>query len=169
MLPRYAAAPIRLHPDIHLFPAYPQERSSTAETRVLLPDQVSHTDARFNLSRAALLVVALTERPDLLMAATEDVLHQPQRAAAMPASAEYLADAAALWCCGGAIRGRTCGDRIEHVEPDLPEEALEYGAAMGSPSQDGGRRRRSMDVRAWPFGADVRAIVGVTGVTRRTR
>ncbi len=56
----------------------------------MLPEQVSHTDARFNVSRAALLVVALSERPDLLMAATQDVLHQPQRAAAMPASAEYL-------------------------------------------------------------------------------
>ena len=33
------------------------------------------------------LAEADTERPDLLMAATEDVLHQPQRAAAMPASA----------------------------------------------------------------------------------
>ena len=54
--PRYAAAQLRLHPDIVLFPAIPEERSSTAETRVLLPDQVSHTDARFNLSRAALLV-----------------------------------------------------------------------------------------------------------------
>ena len=56
----------------------------------VLPDQVSHTDARFNLSRSALLVVALTQRPDLLMAATEDVLHQPQRASAMPASAAAL-------------------------------------------------------------------------------
>ena len=82
--------PLRLHPDIHLFSAIPEERSSTAETRVLLPAQVSHEDARFNVSRAALLVVALTERPDLLMAATEDVLHQPHRAPAMPASAEYL-------------------------------------------------------------------------------
>ena len=85
-----------------MFPAIPEERSSTAETRVLLPDQVSHTDARFNVSRAALLVVALTERPDLLMAATEDVLHQPQRAAAMPASAEYLR------CCGVVELRRCC-------------------------------------------------------------
>ncbi len=88
--PTYAAAPVRLHPDIRLFSGIPQVRSSTAETRVLLPEHVSHTAARFNLSRAALLVVALTERPDLLMAATEDVLHQPQRAPAMPASAEFL-------------------------------------------------------------------------------
>ncbi|QZA09050.1 homoserine kinase [Mycolicibacter heraklionensis] len=86
----YSAAPLRLHPDIHLFPAIPQVRSSTAETRALLPEQVSHRDARFNVSRAALLVVALTERPDLLLAATEDVLHQPQRGAAQPESAAFL-------------------------------------------------------------------------------
>lgn len=86
----YSAASLRLHPDIRLFPAIPQLRSSTAETRALLPEQVSHRDARFNLSRAALLVVALTERPDLLMAATEDVLHQPQRGAAQPESAAFL-------------------------------------------------------------------------------
>ncbi|MEB3051779.1 homoserine kinase [Mycolicibacter sp. MYC123] len=88
--PEYSAAPLRLHPDIHLFPAIPELRSSTAETRMLLPDQVSHSDARFNLSRAALLVVALAERPDLLLVATEDVLHQPQRAAAQPESAQLL-------------------------------------------------------------------------------
>jgi homoserine kinase len=128
--PRYASAPLRLHPDIRLFPAIPEERSSTAETRVLLPEAVSHTDARFNVSRAALLVVALTERPDLLMAATEDVLHQPQRAAAMPASAEYLhllrryGVAAVLSGAGPAVIGLT-------TQAELPVEALEYGAANG--------------------------------------
>jgi homoserine kinase len=128
--PRYAAAPLRLHHDIHLFPAIPEERSLTAETRVLLPEQVSHTDARFNVSRAALLVVALTERPDLLMEATEDVLHQPQRAAAMPASAEYLrimrrcGVAAVLSGAGPAVIGLT-------IQPELPAEVLEYGAANG--------------------------------------
>ncbi|BBY14795.1 homoserine kinase [Mycolicibacterium litorale] len=127
---RYAAAPVRLHPDIHLFPAVPQQRSSTAETRVLLPEQVSHTDARFNLSRAALLVVALTERPDLLMAATEDVLHQPQRAAAMPASAEFLR---VLRGCGVAAVLSGAGPSVLALssEPELPAEAVEFGAAHG--------------------------------------
>ena len=128
--PRYAAASLRLHPDIHLFPAIPEERSSTAETRVMLPERVSHTDARFNVSRAALLVVALTERPDLLMEATEDVLHQPQRASAMPASAEYLrilrryGVAAVLSGAGPAVIALS-------AEPELPAEALEYGTANG--------------------------------------
>jgi homoserine kinase len=128
--PRYAAVPLRLHPDIHLFPAIPEQRSSTVETRVLLPEQVSHTDARFNLSRAALLVVALTERPDLLMAATEDVLHQPQRAAAMPASAEYLR---ILRRCGVAAVLSGAGPAVIALssQPELPAEALEYAAVNG--------------------------------------
>jgi homoserine kinase len=126
----YAAVRLRLHPDIHLFLAIPQERSLTAETRVLLPAQVSHDDARFNVSRAALLVVALTERPDLLMAATEDVLHQPQRAPAMPVSAEYLRllrryhIAAVLSGAGPAVIALS-------TEPELPLETVEYGAANG--------------------------------------
>lgn len=127
---RYAAVPLRLHPDIHLFPSIPQIRSSTAETRVLLPETVSHHAARFNLSRAALLVVALTERPDLLLEATQDVLHQPQRAAVMPASAEYLqmlrrsGIAAVLSGAGPAVLAL-------HTSAVLPSEVLEFGAAHG--------------------------------------
>lgn len=128
--PRYAAVPLRLHPDIHLYCAVPEERSLTAETRVLLPAQVSHDDARFNVSRTALLVVALTERPDLLMAATEDVLHQPQRAPAMPASAEYLRllrrhnVAATLSGAGPSVIAMT-------TAAGLPPEAVEYAATSG--------------------------------------
>ncbi len=129
-VPRYAAAPIRLHPGISVFAAIPQVRSSTAETRVLLPEHVSHADAGFNLSRAALLVVALTERPDLLLDATEDVLHQPQRASAMPASAEYLA---VLRRCGvaGVLSGAGPSVLALSTEAELPADALEYGARAG--------------------------------------
>ncbi|UXA16734.1 homoserine kinase [Mycobacterium sp. SMC-4] len=128
--PRYAAAPITLHPDIHLFVGIPQVRSSTAETRVLLPEQVSHHDARFNLSRAALLVVALTERPDLLMAATEDVLHQPQRVPAMPASGEFLAG---LRRCGVAAVLSGAGPAVLALstQRELPAEAVRFGADNG--------------------------------------
>lgn len=128
--PRYAATPIRIHPDIRLFTAIPAERSSTAETRVLLPEKVSHTDARFNVSRAALMVVALTERPDLLMSATEDVLHQPQRAAAMPSSAEYLR---VLRRCGvpAVLSGAGPAVLALSTSSELPVEAVEYGAANG--------------------------------------
>lgn len=128
--PSYAAAQLQLHPNIHLFPAIPQFRSSTAETRAVLPAQVPHADASFNVSRAALLVVALTERPDLLMVATEDRLHQPQRAEALPASAEYLA---VLRRCGVAAVLSGAGPAVIafSAEPELPAEALEFGAAKG--------------------------------------
>ncbi len=127
---RYDAAHLQLHPDIRLFPAIPETRSSTAATRGLLPEQVSHTDARFNLARSAMLVVALTQRPDLLLEATADRLHQTQRAPAMPASAEYLAMlrrsgvAAVLSGAGPALIALTSGS-------DLPADVLEYGAANG--------------------------------------
>lgn len=128
--PGYAAVPLRLHPDIKLFPGIPEVRSSTAETRVLLPEHVTHEAARFNLSRAALLVVALTERPDLLMAATEDALHQPQRAAAMPASAQYLR---VLRACGvpAVLSGAGPAVLALTTDTELPAEALDFGTAHG--------------------------------------
>jgi homoserine kinase len=57
---------------------------STHVARGLLPDVVPHADAAFNAGRAALLVHALTREPGLLLEATEDRLHQRQRAKAMP-------------------------------------------------------------------------------------
>jgi homoserine kinase len=128
--PKYSAVPLRLHPDIHLYCAIPEERSLTAETRVLLPAQVSHHDARFNVSRAALLVVALTERPDLLMAATEDVLHQAQRAPAMPASAEYLR-LLRRNNVGATLSGAGPSLIALSTQPELPSEVLEYGTTNG--------------------------------------
>ena len=128
--PGYSAVPLHLHSDIRLFLAIPEERSLTAQTRGLLPAQVSHREARFNVSRAALLVVALTERPDLLMTATEDALHQPQRASAMPASAEYLR---LLRRCGVSATLSGAGPSLIALttEPELPREVLEYGPANG--------------------------------------
>ncbi|MFI8976384.1 homoserine kinase [Nocardia asteroides] len=83
---------VRLTPAAALRPVVliPQERSSTAHTRGLLPEQVPHGDAAFNVSRAALAVVALTERPDLLMPATADRLHQTQRAPALPLTTAWI-------------------------------------------------------------------------------
>jgi homoserine kinase len=52
---------------------------------------VPHRDAAFNVSRAALGVVALTQRPDLLLAATEDRLHQSYRAPALPLTTAWIA------------------------------------------------------------------------------
>jgi homoserine kinase len=86
----YEAVRLDVHPDIRVVALVPAERSSTAQTRGLLPELVPHADAAFNVSRGALAVVALTSRPDLLMAATEDRLHQSQRASALPLSTRWI-------------------------------------------------------------------------------
>jgi len=63
---------------------------ATDVARGLLPARVPHADAALNAGRAALLVAALTVRPDTLLDATEDRLHQDYRAAAMPATRDLV-------------------------------------------------------------------------------
>ena len=62
----------------------PETTMSTALARSLQPSSVPHEDAIFNVSRSALLIAALIQSPELLLAATEDRLHQSYRASAMP-------------------------------------------------------------------------------------
>jgi homoserine kinase len=69
----------------------PSERGLTEVARASLPASVPHGDAAFNAGRSALLVHALTKDPALLFPATEDRLHQPYRAVAMPATAALIA------------------------------------------------------------------------------
>ncbi len=84
---------VRLAVDPRIVPVVcvPRTRLATSTARVMLPPSVPHADAAFTAARAALLVEAVGRRPDLLLAATEDRLHQAQRAPAMPATAELVA------------------------------------------------------------------------------
>jgi homoserine kinase len=86
-----SAVSLPVHADVAPVAFVPGSRSSTAKARRLLPSTVSHADAAVNAGRAALFVEALGRRPDLLMDATEDLLHQPYRAEAMPRSAALMA------------------------------------------------------------------------------
>lgn len=87
----YFARRVPVHPAINATAFIPEIESSTAMTRGLLPDAVPRANAVFNLSRAALGVVALITDPDCLPAATEDRLHQDYRAPAMPETAALVA------------------------------------------------------------------------------
>jgi homoserine kinase len=62
----------------------PQGESATNVTRGLLPERVPHADAAFAAGRAALAVHAITRDPSLLLAATDDRLHQDYRESAWP-------------------------------------------------------------------------------------
>ena len=156
---RYAAARCACTPTSTCSPPFPRCVRRRRRRGRCFPSHVSHADARFNLSRAALLVVALTERPDLLMAATEDRLHQPQRAAAMPASAEYLG---ILRRCGVAAVLSGAGPAVIafSTEPELPPRPWSTARHTGSPWR---RCRSAQHVRWAPaeaVGTDVQLETG---------
>ena len=68
----------------------PSTAMATSKARKMLPETIPHRDAAKNSANSALLVHALTLRPDLLFRATEDFLHQSYRSEAMPASFALL-------------------------------------------------------------------------------
>src|SRR5262249_22431699 len=78
-------------PEITPVVLIPETRGLTAHARAALPGQVPYRDAVFNVARAALLVQALTRDPSLLLAATEDRLHQDYRAPGQPETAALVA------------------------------------------------------------------------------
>lgn len=86
----YRAVRMDIDPAIVATVLVPSVTSSTAQTRGLLPATVPHEDAAFNASRAALMSVALASKPEFLMAATEDKLHQSYRAPALVPTMEWV-------------------------------------------------------------------------------
>jgi len=74
----------KLDVDTRIVPvvAIPNAELSTEKARGLLPTTVPYADAVFNVSRAALIIAAMTTDPSSLLAATDDRLHQNYRDAA---------------------------------------------------------------------------------------
>ena len=82
---------VKVPEDLHAVLFVPDMLTNTHESRAVLPDQISRTDAVFNIGRAALLVNALsTGRLKLLKYATDDKLHQPHRAQAFKALPQLI-------------------------------------------------------------------------------
>jgi homoserine kinase len=78
------AVRLDVHPEIVPVVAIPSFKVPTAKARNLLPLRIPHDDAVFNISRSSLMVYAMTKDPSLLLTATEDRMHQRQRADVMP-------------------------------------------------------------------------------------
>lgn len=74
------------HVDVHPVAFISGSELRTTKARKALPEQVPLVDAATNAARAALLVEAITRRPDLLMTATQDLIHQEYRREVMPRS-----------------------------------------------------------------------------------
>ncbi|MFE1514450.1 homoserine kinase, partial [Corynebacterium bovis] len=78
------------HPDIRATALVPDFHASTDAVRRVLPSDVSHEDARFNVSRTAVMTVALQSHSELLLEGTQDRLHQTYRAEVLPVTAEWV-------------------------------------------------------------------------------
>lgn len=83
-------ASVATHPDITAVVLVPREQLATHTARAVLPPHVDHVDAALNSGRAALLVEAMSRRPDLLLPATRDWLHQGFRRAAFAPSMDLV-------------------------------------------------------------------------------
>jgi homoserine kinase len=86
--PRWRAVPA--HPDLVAVALVAPEPMATSEARRLLPERVPFAVAAHTGARSAMLALALAGDAELLLPATEDLLHQPHRLAHSPDAAELL-------------------------------------------------------------------------------
>lgn len=121
---RYRALRLEPHADLRAIVLIPAEESSTKQTRGLLPAHVPHADAAFGVGRAALAVQAVTDRPELLLPATEDRLHQDYREPAWPATMRVVRElraaglAATVSGAGPTVFALVAGGQSVPVEVD---------------------------------------------------
>ena len=110
----------------------PDYKLLTEAARAALPKEVSHKDAVYNLSRAALVPAAFCEGRHDLAIATEDKLHQPYRMPLMPGSKEVfdmarLCGAKAVYVSGA---GSTVMAVAEKAEAEKFYSKLEKGLEL---------------------------------------
>lgn len=113
------AARLDPSPELAVTVALPPDRLSTDVARTLLPQSVPFADAIHAAGRSALAVIAFTGRPDLLMQATDDRLHQDYRRSAYPQSWELVQQ----WRKAGvpaAISGAGPSVMVFADVPDVP-------------------------------------------------
>jgi len=116
-------------PRIKVMAFIPATALATKKARTMLPESIPFADAQRNTVNAALMTQALTIRPDLLFAATEDFLHQSYRQEAMPASfalMEKLRQAGLAAFVSGA------GPTVLALHTEGDEETIQLSRAGGA-------------------------------------
>jgi homoserine kinase len=112
----------------------PERPLPTAKARQALPQDVSRSDATFNLGRLSLLLAGLADRSLLIREATEDRLHQDYRSPLFPEAPQLLArvvKAGALASCwsgaGPTLLGICDGGHGEQVRAGAQQAMEEIG------------------------------------------
>ncbi|CAB4926409.1 unannotated protein [freshwater metagenome] len=106
----------------------PNQSVATSKARKLLPETVPHSDAVANSANTALLVHALSQRPDLLFVATQDFLHQKYREEVMPKSFALVTK---LRAAGVAAFISGAGPAVLVLHAGEPSEIAELQRAAG--------------------------------------
>jgi homoserine kinase len=116
-------------PRIKVMAFIPATALATKKARTMLPDSIPFADAQRNTVNAALMTQALTIRPDLLFAATEDFLHQSYRQEAMPASFALMKK---LRQAGLAAFVSGAGPTVLALHTEGDEETIQLSRAGGA-------------------------------------
>ena len=147
----FSSARIPADPRVTPVAAVPDYEVPTKVARGLIPAQVPHGQAAMTAGRAALLVHAVGQAPELLFPATRDGLHQQYRACALAPSAALLerlraegfpaiisgAGPTVLVLAESPERARDAQEAVRAASED-PQQRIEGG---GQPPQRRGQRR----------------------------
>jgi len=114
---------------------------ATAEARRLLPERVPFAVAAHTGARSAMLALALAGDAELLLPATEDLLHQPQRLAQVPDAARLLE---LLRAAGHAAFVSGAGPSLLVLcpRPAAPGVLADAGEALAAAGAEGWRIRQ---------------------------
>jgi homoserine kinase len=138
----------------------PDHSMATKEARKVLPDTYSKADAVHNTGRAALFVAAMAGgRMDLLDAATDDRIHQRQRAALFPAMFDVFAAAKGAGAHAAWLSG--AGSSIAAIADGA--HGRDVSAAMMAALEASGGTGRALVTRIAHDGAQVGTVELVKG------
>jgi homoserine kinase len=156
-----AAVPVPAPDDLAFVAVIPEARTSTEAARRSLPERVPLADAAATLANAVSLALALSEgRLDDLPPLLEDRLHEPHRAAAVPAIEALRGLVGRAGCLGVTISGSGPAVLLWCRKDDadaLAAEAERAAADAGAPARARPSRVSAAGVRArWTGGADLR-------------
>ena len=123
------AVHLPVDPRIKVMAFIPSSPLATSKARKMLPESIPFADAQRNTTNAALMTQAITIRPDLLYAATEDFLHQSYRQEAMPASFALMTK---LRAAGLAAFVSGAGPTVLALHTEGDEETTQLSRAGGA-------------------------------------
>lgn len=151
----YVRAAARFPGEAHIALLIPDHSMPTKEARKALPDVYSKADTVHNIGRAALFVAAMASgRLELLAEATDDRVHQRQRASLFPPLFDIFAAARAAGAYAAWLSG--AGSSVAAICPEAPARAV--ANAMLATAKAAGYDGRALVTRIAREGATVSRV-----------